>query len=106
MALVSECASRNSLQSGGTGAYIGTSVCLLHRETNTALCRGESVERLLARDAQVNTEISKEEMWVWTPGGTSPEYTRTLPEHLFLKLQRAVEEFDSIQDEINEYLEK
>jgi hypothetical protein len=53
----------------------------------------------------MNTEICQEELWVWTPGGGQPEYTEKLPEHLFLKLSKAMADFKSIQDEIREHLE-
>lgn len=54
----------------------------------------------------INTEVSQEEMWVWTPGGGRPEYTEKLPEHLYLKLAKATADFESIQDEIREHLGK
>jgi hypothetical protein len=53
----------------------------------------------------MNTEICQEELWVWTPGGGQPEYTEKLPECLFLKLSKAMADFESVQDEIREHLE-
>jgi hypothetical protein len=50
--------------------------------------------------------ISKDEFWVWTPGGWwYLAHNREIPEPLYSRLKKAVAEFNAVQQEINKYLE-